>query len=239
MKFLYQYHSSDNVQHDACIDASDRDAAFRLLKARGIRPCWLVEAPGFFNKLFGKGKRWIAIVVLGILCLVLGFVAYRYFANERRQAINALYDDRAQLYGDPVVIAECEATGWTNVFASAFDRYLAKYAIPGRKVEFAPQNFDGVELTPTAIAEGDLAEVAQMKRMVNGIKREAAEYIAAGGTIKGYLKRLDIRQRAENSFYMNALLQVRHCKDLNVWKNRNAELRAMGLPMVVMESVEE
>lgn len=67
MKFVYEYRTSDNVRHNATVSAPDRDAAFARLKARGIRPSRLEDAPGFFNKLFGKGKRWIAIAVLTIL----------------------------------------------------------------------------------------------------------------------------------------------------------------------------
>lgn len=66
MKFVYEYRTSDNALHHGSVAAADRDAAFAALKARGVRPARLVEAPGFLNKLFGKGKRWIAIAVLSV-----------------------------------------------------------------------------------------------------------------------------------------------------------------------------
>ena len=64
MKFIYEYRTSDNVRRSGVIDASDRESAFIALKNQGVRPASMKEAPGIFNKLFGKGKRWIAIVIL-------------------------------------------------------------------------------------------------------------------------------------------------------------------------------
>lgn len=50
--------------------AANRDEAFAALKSRGIRPIRVIDSPGFFNKLLGKGKRWTAIVVLALSLLV-------------------------------------------------------------------------------------------------------------------------------------------------------------------------
>ena len=62
MKFFYQYRTRDNISHDGEISASTLDDAYAALKAKGIRPGRVVEAPGFLNKLLGKGKR--AVIVL-------------------------------------------------------------------------------------------------------------------------------------------------------------------------------
>lgn len=70
MKFVYEYRTSDNIRHEATVSASNRDVAFAVLKERGIRPSRLEEAPGFFNRLLGKGKRWLAIVVLFVLLVI-------------------------------------------------------------------------------------------------------------------------------------------------------------------------
>ena len=40
------------------------EAAYAALRAQGIKAGHVDEAPGVFNKLFGKGKRWMAIAVL-------------------------------------------------------------------------------------------------------------------------------------------------------------------------------
>ena len=80
MKFLSEYRTPDNVKHSGTICAADKEAAYAALKRQGIKPCRFAEAPGVFNKLFGKGKRWIAIGVLGVGCLLLGVIASMFTA---------------------------------------------------------------------------------------------------------------------------------------------------------------
>lgn len=235
MKFVYQYRTSENELRGGVVSAPSRDAAFAALKERGIRPSRVEEAPGVFNKVFGKGKRWIAIAFLAVIALVAMF-AFLEISREFRVVEESLQvDDRAQLFGDPVVIRECEDARWTNVFHEAFDCYLALYAIPGK--EIVPMTVPSIRNITEAtrlveINENDLAEVAQMKRMVNGMKRELSEYVKSGGTVGGYLKRLEIRQKAERGIFEAAQRVIHRTKDYAVWKEKNAELRAMGLPMV-------
>ncbi len=237
MKFTYQYRTSDNIVHHGVINAASRDAVFVALKAKGIKPGRVEEAPGFFNKLFGKGKRWIAIVVLAAIALAF---ALSYERLARTGDENSLFENRAQLYGDPVVIKECSTAGWTNVFHRSFDCFLARYAIPGVKVAsgVASPAFEAGELDYCRIEKSDLDEIAQMKRMVNGIKKEMSEYLADGGTREGFLKRLDIRQRAECGIFETAQREILRVKNHSVWKAKNAELRAMGLPMVAIDEVD-
>lgn len=231
MKFVYEYRTRENVPKNGTIDAPTRDDVYAALKARGIRPSRVVEAPGIANKLFGKGKRWIAIAVLLLVSLSL-FFSLR--TTKMEIAEMNLFEDRAQLFGDPVVIRECEASAWTNAFTVAFDQYLARYAIPGRSVEpivvVPPSAEEATRFVE--IGEKELAEIAQMKRMVNGMKRELAVYLKAGGTVGGYMKRLVIRQKAERGIFEAAKRAILRAKDHAVWKEKNAELRAMGLPMV-------
>lgn len=233
MKFTYQYRTPDNKSHKGVIRAASRDAAYAALKAQGIKPGRVEDAPGLFNKIFGKGKRWLAIAVLALLTVVLAVALGRARAPSEPQ----LCEDRAQLYGDPVVIAECVEAGWTNVFSSALDVYLAQFAVPGRAVASnvvpPPKAADELEMTP--LAKDDLAEIAQMKRMVNGLKREMSEYVSDGGKRDVYFKRLAIRQRAEQGLVEMATRQIKTARDHDTWRRKNAELRAMGLPMVATE----
>ena len=69
MKFNYEYRTSDNKLHNGVVRAANRDDAFAVLKSRGIRPIRVIDSPGFFNKLLGKGKRWTAIVLLALSLL--------------------------------------------------------------------------------------------------------------------------------------------------------------------------
>ena len=236
MKFIYQYRTPDNKQHRGVVRAASKDAAYATLKAQGIKPGRVEEAPGFFNKLFGKGKRWLAIAALAIVAAVAVAVAEKSRRTVENERTEQMFEERAQLYGDPVVIGECEACGWTNVFATAFDCILAQYAIPGRTVAKSVVHDSvggGDDLTaPIEIAESDLREIAQMKRMVNGMKRELAEYLKDGGSVRGYLKRLDIRQRAERGIFETIQRELLRTKNPGEWKTKNAELRDRGLPMV-------
>lgn len=239
MKFVYQYRTSANELKSGIVSAPSRDAAFAALKERGIRPSRVDEAPGIVNKLFGKGKRWLAIAVLCASCLVLWYSLRntRTTLDDARSTMHdaRLFEDRAQLYGDPVVIRECVDCCWTNVFSMPFDQLLARYAIPGETVEpivLAPLPDKAEATRLVEIDAADLAEVAQMKRMVNGLKRELKEYLEAGGTILSYVNRLNIRQRAERNIFETAQRQILKTRDHATWKEKNAELRAMGLPMV-------
>ena len=103
MKFNYEYRTSDNKLHGGVVSAASREDAFSMLKARGINPARVTEAPGFFNKLFGKGKRWIAICVLAA-ALVAALVAL----VIRRSSTETLqnYDEL-----DPSVIKRFEELG--------------------------------------------------------------------------------------------------------------------------------
>ena len=56
MKFTYQYRTKDNAIQHGVVSATDKDAAYAALRAYGIKPSRVEELPGFFNKLFGKGK---------------------------------------------------------------------------------------------------------------------------------------------------------------------------------------
>ena len=103
MRFLYEYRTSGNEPRRGEIRAADRDAAFAELKARGIRPSSVREAPGFFNWLFGKGKRWIAICALA--CAVCGLIAF--FASVKEEIeVGAAFGNttRRQVIGDAAVV---------------------------------------------------------------------------------------------------------------------------------------
>lgn len=248
MKFVYEYRTSDNVPHKGTIAASTKEAAYDALKARGIKPGKVWEAPGLFNKLFGKGKRWIAIVVLLLVSATLAVSLMRTTKQIADVEGKAQTVERAQLFGDPVVIGQAERMGWFNEFKTFGERHLAKHAIPGKECgckqggvphKQLVESMQKVIAAPCAILEDDLAEVVQMKRMVNAMKIEAQEYLKDGGTIEGYLERLCIRQKAEHGVYERVRLQILKSKDESFQNQKNAELRAMGLPMVEIPESEE
>lgn len=220
------------MRHEGIARAASRDDVYADLRRQGIRPFNVVPMPGILNRILGFGKRGVAIVILALTVIVLVLVN----VSRNDGAAQELFESRAQIYGDPAVLHECEQAGWTNVFPRLFDAYLAKYAIPGKVVVRTPLE-EGCRPNCEYVvpAESDYAEVAMMKRIVNGMKREFRQYIEDGGTLSGYLDRLAIRQNAELSIYQKVRVELLKSDDLEEWKTRNAMLRAMGLQMVSEE----
>ena len=102
-----------------------------------------------------------------------------------------------------------------GVFAHAAERWLARYAEPGRwskgeeglartrsgaSKRPAPADFEAALREPIRIASTDFTEVVDLKRIVAGMKREMKAYLAGGGTAEQYLAELEKRQRLEISY---------------------------------------
>ena len=253
MKFIYQYRTPNNKQHKAFITAPTKEAAYAILKAQGIKPGRVDEAPGFFNKLFGKGKRWLAIAILAIIASVSTYFAIT-LSDTSRIASADQFDApvRRQLIGDAAVIEKGIRTGWADVFELEGDRFLASYAIPG----FKP----GV--TSTTIEELDRAlgaresafipapsesvrrtiEFRQIIAIVSGMKREINALRKSGWTLKEVGAALVKRQEREISFYRLAEQEVSarkkhgtpHAELLALWEEKNNELRNLGIKLVPM-----
>lgn len=251
MRFVYQYRTSDNVPHAGEIDAASREAAFAALKAQGIRPGRLDEAPGFFNKLFGKGKRWMAIALLSLLALGLAFAVYRGRIEAERKVNGEL--DRQQLLGDSQIIIRGITSDWMGVFRRHSDRFLARYAQPGVKVpDPEREELAAVvkELSATmgdAIppAEGELDEIRQIKRIVAGIRAEMVEFVHDGGTVAQYVERLlqrqsyefNLRERARRE--MSSIRSTKTQKEYETeWKRINLELRTFGMALIPLDAVD-
>lgn len=236
------------MPHRGTIAASTKEAAYDTLKAQGIKPGKVWEAPGIFNKVFGKGKRWIAILVLLVIALSSTYTVLRLTreVKELKQDVDdkSLYEDRGQLYGDPAVLSELMKDCWSSTFSDPGDRFLACYAIPCAFPSNVIEQADAVRALRSemsrriSIGSDDLREVAQMKRMVNGMRREAEDYVSAGGTVALYLKKLEIRQRAEKELYDKAQKEYGKIRTTEEWKLKNQELRAKGLPMLPMGEVD-
>ena len=85
-------------------------------------------------------------------------------------------------------------------------------------------------------------EARQIKAMVEGMKAEARAYIAAGGTITEYGKRLTERQDAEIAIYDRTKAELEKARDtlsreayLAIWEEKNDQLRNLGIKLVPLE----
>lgn len=255
MKFLYEYRTSDNVKHNGVISAADREAAYAALKSQGIKPSRFSEAPGLFNKIFGKGKRWIAIGVLATVALVAIFLAATY-KDEMEEAVAAvpmqkeiadsiLMQTRRQVIGDAAVIDFGIRNGWANVFDQEGERFLASFAVPG--VPAGQRNTTEAEISAALsrkieVEAGDSIEAQQIKAMVEGMKQELRQFLADGGTIVEYGRALVDRQEEELRYYKLAKREIENAVKANVpkselealWQKRNTELRRMGIKLIPM-----
>lgn len=252
MKFIYEYRTKDNVHHEGVISAASREAAFDALRAQKIKPGRLVEAPGFFNKLFGKGKRWMAIAVLVLVAA--GSLVFA--LNEKREAeiaqdilspITGLVTSmsRRQLIGDTAIIEKGIRDGWTDVFAGEGERFLASFAVPGVPAGLRNTTEEEInaalkrKVEPTS---EDTIEVQQIKAMVEGMKQELREFIADGGSVKQYGRRLVQRQEQELGYYsrakaeLDALVKSRAtpAQIESMWQTSNTRLRKLGIRLLPM-----
>ena len=248
MRFAYTYRSSDGQRHTAEIEAESRDAVFAKVRAElGIKPIKVTAIGGqdTQDNRDTQGRRRMPILgvlgVLGVLA-ILAVLAWRWagardarpyqvmtpqgpvtytvatplprqaIPGDRRRIEQAVAQER-----DPpgAVATSCDPP----VFAHAAERWLARYAEPGRGAQAGPGAENGLARTrsaasappspadfeaalrePIRIASTDFTEVVDLKRIVAGMKREMRAYLAGGGTVEQYLAELEKRQRLEISY---------------------------------------
>jgi chorismate synthase len=119
------------------------------------------------------------------------------------------------------------------------------FAVPGVK---AGQRSTTVEELQAALSrhiepsDSDGMEARQIKSMVEGMKAEARAYIAAGGSIVEYGRRLTERQDAEIAIYERTKAEIDEARKtmaedafLSLWEVRNDRLRNLGIKLVPLE----
>ena len=158
MKFTYTYRSSDGQRHTAEIVAESRDAAFAKVRTElGIKPIKVVAAEGESGALGdralpdGRNKRyrWIwgaAILAAAILAVVVGIWWWGRAARPEAAPYQVMTPQgavtlsvatplpRQAIPGNRRKIEEAVAQERDPpVFRFAAERWLARYAEPGRK----------------------------------------------------------------------------------------------------------
>ena len=249
MKYTYAYKTSDGTRHEASIEAASRDTAFAVLRERGIRPIKVVAADG--SKANGEVRgirRRVAVSIVVLVAVVAGGVAY--FVGTRSGDSGDVpsfeaEQTRRQVIGDTAVVDKGILTGWSEVFPEEGERFFASFAIPG--VKAGQRNTTVEELNAAlgrkvAASPDDGMEARQIKSMVEGMKHEARAYIAAGGTIVEYGKRLTERQDAEIAIYERAKADFEAAKKTKsdddlvaYWESLNDRLRNLGIKLLPLE----
>ena len=252
MKYTYAYKDSDGKRHEAAIEASGRDAAFAALREQGIRPIKVVAADGSKanGAPVGVRRRVVAVSILVAVVAAVGATASFLRIARPASEIESFQADQTRRYpiGDAAIIEKGILTGWSDVFEHEGDRFLASFAVPGVK---AGQRNTTVEEIESALGRkieptpDDGIEARQIKAMVAGMKQEARAYIAAGGSVVNYGRRLTERQAAEIAAYERTKADLERAKEtmsgnalINYWESQNEKLRNLGIRPLTLESLE-
>lgn len=244
MKFLYEYQDKTNRRHKGTLDAPTRADAYAALKTQGIKPIRCDEAPGFINLLFGKGKRWLAIGILGALCIVLGVIIHSTPTPSTYTSFDAA--TRRQIIGDTAIIEKGIRTGWADVFALEGDRFLASFAIPGIAPAIRSTTEeklkDALRCSPSPSPFTSTLEARQIHAIVSGMKREINDLLKSGWTLREVGTALVRRQEQEIGYYERAKTEIDAAAKSKMspealeelLDRRNDSLRKLGIRFVSM-----
>ena len=240
MRYRYFYQTKENKSLDGWIEARDRNDAYARLRKQGIKP----------YRLVGRNpSAWRRGALTAVLSAALAVSVAAYLLDypaSRREGFADGYV-RHQIYGDPAIIGNGIATRWSACGLDDGERHLARYAQPGLQVENSPIQSqeplaEAVEASLSRRLEsqdGEMLEYRQLKQIVESMKSELRRYLAAGGTTKKYLVRLHERQCQEVACYRAAAQELEEARSrldddalAALWAAKNAELRAVGLPML-------
>ena len=247
MKYIYAYKSSDGSRHEASMDAESREAVFEVLRKKGIRPIKVVAGDGSKanGEIRGVRRRVVGIaVVLAAIVAVIATSLYNRASTPPLPGFE-VEQTRRQIIGDTAIIDKGIATGWSDVFPDEGDRFFASFAIPGVKAgqrNTTIKEIDAALHRNVEVSDSDGMETRQVKSMVAGMKAEARAYIAAGGSIVEYGKRLTERQDAEIAIYERAKSEIDRARKtlqpddfLILWEERNDQLRNLGIKLIPLE----
>ena len=245
MKYTYAYKTSDGTRHEDSMNASSREEVFAELRKRGIKAIKVVAADGSKanGEVRGVRKRTVAIIVAAVSIIVATLV--NSVTKRSDLFVTEFTRVRRQVIGDAAIIEKGIRNGWSDVFTLEGERFLASFAIPGVKAgqrNTSEKEFTAALENKCIVADSDSLEARQIKAMVEGMKNEARSYIAAGGTIVEYGKRLTERQDAEIAVYNRVKTDIENARAsisdedfMTYWEKRNDELRNLGIKTVGLE----
>ena len=245
MKYTYAYKTSDGVRHEESMNAASREEVFAALRKQGIKAIKVVAADGSKanGEVRGVRKRVVVLAVV-MAAFITGLISY--FFTDRAQELEPFLASytRRQVIGDAAIIDKGIRTGWSDVFSSEGDRFLASFAIPGAEPgvrNTSVENItEAIKFSSTPLGD-DSIEAQQIKSIVEGLKIEARNYIKAGGSIVTYGKRLIERQEAEIAIYkrvetevLKARKEMSYDEFISFYEKRNDELRNLGIRPITL-----
>lgn len=231
--------------------APNKDAVYAALREKGIRAIKVTERiqPVVKRGLKGLRKRDVSFLVIFALCLACGawYLATRSVTNkvETPASNQTIKQPNNQTISSGIFqVAQPRPRRWLElpkgvdlkqVFKHKHELYLVQFAIPG----VVPQN-SGPAIAPDVaqdfydnlnagivISEKDDAAVAELKRIVAGMKEDAKKYLTMPKGIEKLGVWLEERQTMEKGYreqYSKRVLRGEVTKE-----DVNSILSAMGL----------
>ena len=246
MRYSYAYKTKDGTRHEATMVAESREEVFVRLREQGVKAIKVVAADGSKanGEIRGVRKRVVIAAVLATAVLAGGavFLAFNRLAGESDETYRenvAVPLPRQEILGDRKRIEVLPS----EVGQSPVDAFLAKFAEPGRPFS-APQDtwpsreaFEEAFHNPLKVSEKDFTEQIDLKRMIEGMKREMKKYLRCGGLVSGYIRELIKRQNTEIAYREKAekklfeLLAQKGGRQAayDYWVKANAQLQSMGI----------
>ena len=230
------------------MDAESREAVFTALRAKGIKAIKVVAADGSKanGEIRGVRKRVLvaSVIVATVIAGAVGVFLVPHPSDTSRTSTDFLTaKTRRQIVGDAAIVEKGIKDGWAEVFPEEGERFLASFAIPGVPAGQRSTTESEIEAALSrmvAVEPSDSIEAQQIKAMVEGMKAEAREFCAAGGTIAAYGRKLVRRQEEEIAYYTRAKLEIENAHKSGMqtqqlselWEKRNMSLRQMGVKLV-------
>lgn len=253
--WVYTWKSSDGLRHEGEMSAPNKDAVYVALREKGIRAIKVTERIQPIVKKGFKGLRKRELVFLMLCSLSLAGFAWYMAVRSATQKDEAVLTTRMieqtnkqSISSGVIQLAQPRPRKWldlpvgfspTNVFTHPHEIYLSRYALPGvtprvaldtSYTELPVQDFyDNLNAGIVIDASDDLA-VAELKRIVAGMKEDAKKYLTMPDGIKKLGMWLDERQTMEASYREQYALRVQRgelTKD-----DVNAIFSAMGLELL-------
>jgi len=236
MTFDYCYKTSDGQRHEGTVDAPGRDEAFAALRRQGIRPIRLSGAEDR-RPAGGRWQMRLAVAVLSAAVVLLAVMLYRArrasppdgsaSASQRRGIESQVVEvpsggrvarPRAR---KPISGMYPFTQELGELFAAAFEHpaeaYLARFAQPGLEVpplaegaamELLEDDLQDALDDPIVIRAEDPRSVAELKRIVSGLKEEVSLLLASGKSLGEVRSWLEGRQRMEAAYRKQIIRRV-------------------------------
>ena len=273
MRYHYFYQTSENKSADAWIDAKDRNDAYAKLRKQGVKPYKLLgkdplawkrwAAIGALSVLVAGLTTWIllaprpAVATVEERAQLYGdpAIIQQLAVDGWRKTFADAGDAWLARHAIPAATCDCKSvvedakqrrSGSGCARREAIGLAERVSANPeGAARARAPLPTLGVSPNATIlpISSDDPPELAKMKRMVNCMKIELKEFLAAGESVEDYMllcdERLETERGLVSAYRKDFEILIKKGGDIeDAWEKKNAELRSMGLPTLPMPQEE-